>query len=219
MTEIPANLLNTITTGDARELARALPDGSVDLVFTDPVYERIEDYAWLAETAARVLKPGGSLLAFYGIGWLPQTIAAMQTHMQYRWSMGVFQPNGPSRRAAGQVFSKWYACLWFEKSNAKLYGTFPDMGTSIFVSQDGHPWRKNYKPLMTWLRGFTRPDALVFDPFCGGGTVPAVCKMLNRQYVAFEIDAATAERARQRVDATQAMHPAFTAEQEVMALE
>jgi DNA modification methylase len=34
-----------IYTGDARELSRAIPDESVDLIFTDPVYDRIEDYA------------------------------------------------------------------------------------------------------------------------------------------------------------------------------
>jgi DNA modification methylase len=43
----------------------------------------------------------------------------------------------------------------------------------------------------------------VFDPFTGGGTVPAVCKMLNRQYLAFEINSKTAELARERVRITQ----------------
>lgn len=43
---------NGIYTGDARELAKAIPDESVDLIFTDPVYDRIEDYRWLAETGA-----------------------------------------------------------------------------------------------------------------------------------------------------------------------
>ena len=39
-----------IYTGDARELAEAIPDESVDLIFTDPVYDRIDDYRWLAES-------------------------------------------------------------------------------------------------------------------------------------------------------------------------
>ena len=40
--------LDRIITGDARELAKAIPDESVDLIFTDPVYDRIDDYRWLA---------------------------------------------------------------------------------------------------------------------------------------------------------------------------
>ena len=41
------------------------------------------------------------------------------------------------------------------------------------------------------------------DFFTGGGTVPAVCKMLGRNYIAFEIDADTAALARERVANTQ----------------
>ena len=48
--------LDRIITGDARELAKAIPDESVDLIFTDPPYPRefLPLYGWLAETAARV---------------------------------------------------------------------------------------------------------------------------------------------------------------------
>lgn len=53
-----------IYTGDARELAKAIPDGSIDLIFTDPPYPRefLPLYGWLAETAAQVLKPDGFML-------------------------------------------------------------------------------------------------------------------------------------------------------------
>jgi hypothetical protein len=40
---------NGIYCGDARELAKAIPDESVDLIFTDPIYDRIDDYRWLRE--------------------------------------------------------------------------------------------------------------------------------------------------------------------------
>ena len=59
----PNDVNQGIYTGDARELARAIPDESVDLIFTDPVYQNIDDYRWLAETAARVLKPDSACLA------------------------------------------------------------------------------------------------------------------------------------------------------------
>ena len=218
--DIPADYLNTITTGDARELARALPDNSVDLVFTDPVYERIEDYAWLAETAARVLKPGGALFAFYGIEWLPQTVAALQhADLAYRWQALWYQSNNDKQRG-GFGFVVYSPFLWFEKGRSKVYQRTNDVANvPIPDGQHNHRWSKQPAVIVRYLRAVTKPGAVVLDPFAGGGTVPAVCKMLNRNYVAFEIDPATAERARARVEATQAMHPAFTAEQEVMALE
>ena len=64
---------------------------------------------------------------------------------------------------------------------------------------------------------FTLPAAVVYDPFTGGGTVPAVCKMLGRNYVASEIDPDTAERARQRVPLTQP--PLFVLQPEQLTLE
>ncbi len=193
-----------IYTGDARELAKAIPNESVDLIFTDPVYDRIDDYRWLAETAARTLKPNGSLLTFCGIGYLPQTIRALEESLFYRWTLGAFQPNGPSRRGAYKGFSKWYACLWFDKNCAGIPSHhWPDMVYSYFVPvalQPGaHKWRKNPSVFLSWLRGFSSVNYTVWDPFVGGGTVPAVCKMLDRRWLAFEIDPDTAAMARERV--------------------
>ena len=64
-----------------------------------------------------------------------------------------------------------------------------------------------------WIDSFTNPNATILDPFTGGGTVPAVCKMLHRNYLAFEIDPATADMARKRVAETQPPLPIVYHEQ------
>ena len=64
-----------------------------------------------------------------------------------------------------------------------------------------HQWSKNPSAVIKWLSAI--PGEILLDPFTGGGTVPAVCKMLGRNYLAFEIDPATAELARERVRNTQ----------------
>jgi len=210
--------LNQIYTGDARELSRGIPDESINLIFTDPVYDRIDDYRWLAETAARVLKPDSACLVWNGIGYLDLTIDALRIGgLSYKWQMGVFQPNGPSRRASDKMFSKWYSLLWFEKGISKPSDCFPDMRESLFNSFDrgnSHDWRKNPATIQTWLKSFSCLDAIIFDPFTGGGTVPAVCKMLRRNYLAFEIDPTTADLARARVAVTHPPLP-FEAAQQV----
>jgi len=196
---------NGIYTGDARELAKAIPDGSVDLIFTDPVYDQMDDYRWLAEMGARTLTDNGSLLTFCGIGWLPETMTVMGT-LHYRWTLGAFQPNGPSRRGPYHGFSKWYACLWYDKDGeARTPHHWPDMVVSCASRSwvGSHQWRKNPIVVEVWLRGFSDDGWIVFDPFTGGGTVPAVCKMLGRRYLAFEIDPDVAEMARERVRNTQ----------------
>ena len=74
-----------VYTGDARELAPAIPDGSVDLIFTDPVYQNIDDYRWLAETAARVLKSGKSCMALAGNMEKPELYRVVGEHLTYFW--------------------------------------------------------------------------------------------------------------------------------------
>lgn len=199
--------LNQIYTGDARQLAESIPDSSVDLIFTDPVYSQIDDYEWLARTAARVLKDDRACLVWCGIGWFPETMQALkQGGLTYRWIFGAVRPKGfPSGRFFPKGFSNWQCCLWYEKGDSDPALTISD----ITFSDNGsmmmfHPeWAKNVAPFIHWLSRFTYPDSIIFDPFTGGGTVPAVCKMLGRNYLAFEIDPATAEKARERVLMTQ----------------
>ena len=62
--DIPTEYLDQIVTGDARALAERIPDCSIDMIFADPIYENLDDYAWLAETAARVLKPDSACLVW-----------------------------------------------------------------------------------------------------------------------------------------------------------
>jgi DNA modification methylase len=89
--------IDTITTGDAFELAKGIPDESVDLVFCDPPYlkRHVEAgiYSRLAEVATRVLKPGGFCLAYTGTHWLPQVMAQMQEYLDFFW-LCILRHNG-----------------------------------------------------------------------------------------------------------------------------
>lgn len=197
--------LNQIYTGDSRLLAESIPDNSIDLIFTDPVYSQIEDYEWLAKTAARVLKDDRACLVFHGIEWTGETINALtKGGLTYRWQFGTLLTGGQSARFMPKGFAKWYSCLWVEKGLSSPYGHIVDAQISKFSQQNSfHCWSKSPDVLGHWLEAFTQPGAIVFDPFTGGGTVPAVCKMLCRDYLAFEIDPATADKARERVFSTQ----------------
>lgn len=210
--------LNTIITGDARELAKAIPDESVDLIFTDPVYDRIDDYRWLAETAARVLKPDAACLSWYGIGLLDLSIEAMKIGgLLYRWDFSLFT-TGTGRFVGKNLKCFKSGCLWFDKNKTSepLYFVW-DVQTGVTKSSiNSHGWAKDESAIGNWMSAFTPVGAIVFDPFTGGGTVPAVCKMLGRNYLAFEIDPDTAERARERVANTQP--PLFVPQHEQLEL-
>jgi adenine-specific DNA-methyltransferase len=212
------HLLNTITTGDARELSASIPDASVDLIFTDPVYERIEDYTWLAETAARVLKPDRACLVWIATPQLENIMAAMAGHgLTYRWQLIHYKPGRVKQKFGAAGYCKYEILLWYDKGRLpqrRWMDVFQSMPfQSKLVMDLSHEWAKDPDALAAVVEHFSKPRWLVYDPFTGGGTVPAVCKILHRDYIASEIDGAKAERARARVAATQAMHPVFLEEQ------
>lgn len=213
------DMLNQIITGDARELAKQIPDESIDLIFTDPVYDRIEDYAWLAETAMRVLKPEGHLLAWQAVKQVANTLPVMTPPLYYRWTLVMTRSNVVQASYNAWLYSHWTPCFWFSaQPNSRPVERFRDAIDDPFVINPNvnHKWAKPIKTISAWLRSFTKPDAVVFDPFTGGGTVPTVCKMLCRNYVAFEIDPEIADKARQRLADTQSMHPVLLEAQQAM---
>ena len=205
--DIPEEYRNHVVTGDARELAKRLPEESVDLIFTDPVYDRIEDYRWLAETAARVLTPDSACLVWLTNGRIPIVLDLFAPHLRYVkvlcFHMIRMIAGRPAYRRDSRSFVQWTPLLWFEKGTHEASGRMPDLAWANWGNgEQNHGWHKALVPLARWVECCSAEGAVVFDPFTGSGTVPAVCKQLRRNYVAFEIDPGTATLARERIRLT-----------------
>ena len=76
-------------------------------------------------------------------------------------------------------------------------------GLSIARNGRGHKWGKAEAMARLRISRLTEPGDIVFDPFCGGGSIAAACKILGRRYLAFEIESVTAIDARRRIVNTQ----------------
>lgn len=110
--------------GDMRKLAydaELIPDSSIDLIFTDPLYHReyLSLFVNLAEIADRVLKDGGSLVTYIGQYALPETLDYLRqpkTRLRYR-HLFCIKLEGPQFGRLGNpiVFVKWKPLLWFVK--------------------------------------------------------------------------------------------------------
>jgi len=208
--------LDTIYTGDARQLAPAIPDESIDLIFTDPVYQNIDDYRWLAETAARVLKPGKSLLAMAGNMEKPTLYKIMEGYgnLSYFWEASIQYAGVNFFMNSKAVQVSWKPLLWFAKGKREA-AWCKDALTDTCYEKELHRWQQSKTAALWFIRQLTKPAEIIFDPFCGWGTFPAVCKMLGRHWLGFEIDPQVAERARLRVLETQP--PLFIPEPEQTA--
>lgn len=218
MTTIPTKYLNQIITGDARELAKRIPDESVDLIFTDPPYPKEYDSVFydMGEYAPRILKPGGSVITLCGHYQLPLVIDAMKS-LDFHW-IGWVESAQKSTLFGYRIVCGGKPLVWFSKGKVKIdYGFYWDTKKPDGADKTYHEWGQPIGYVLKDIELLTREGSIILDPFCGGGTVPAVCKMLGRQYIAFEIDPETAERARERVRNTQP--PLFVLQPEQMTLD
>jgi hypothetical protein len=192
--------------GDFRKIGDKIPDASVDLIFTDPPYDRkaIELYDGLGEFAARVLRPGGSLIAYIGQIQLPDAVADLSAHLRYWWTCSCYH-SGPALLRMNEygIVNGWKPMLWFVKETRGDKTTFVNDVATGSREKSHHEWQQSEAEARYFIELLTEKDGFVVDPFCGGGTTPAACIALGRKWAAFEIDEANAARASERISEAQ----------------
>jgi hypothetical protein len=192
--------------GDFRKIGDKIPDASVDLIFTDPPYDRkaIELYDGLGEFAARVLRPGGSLIAYIGQIQLPDAVADLSRHLRYWWTCSCYH-SGPTLLRMNEygIVNGWKPMLWFVKETRGDKTTFVNDVATGTREKSHHDWQQSEAEARYFIELLTEKDAFVVDPLCGGGTTPVACIGLGRKWAAFEIDEANLSRASERISEAQ----------------
>lgn len=193
--------------GDTAVLAEDVPDESVDLIFTDPPYDRdsIPLYALAAEIGVRVLKPGGFLLAMAGGLYADQHLAAMSQHMAYFWTFhvqltgrntGSVHPGGNPIPIITRVKPIYAFVKGWGSPRTVVYDPFGGSGND----KRYHKWGQDLSSARYYIDCFSQEGDLVLDPFCGGGTTLAACKYLRRRWVGFDQDAAAVAQTTHRLE-------------------
>jgi hypothetical protein len=191
---------SNILIGDMTMLSKRLENGSVDLFLTDPPYTQIDLYERLAELAAVKLKPGGLCLAYAGQFHLPAVLEAMSTHLKYWWLFAIQFGGQHCAMHARRIQNKWKPIVAFAKPPSKQAPNWlSDLLEGGGRDKEHHDWGQDESEVAYLIQRLTEPGQFVVDPFCGGGTVPAACKVLGRKWLATEKDRSTALVARKRV--------------------
>jgi DNA modification methylase len=202
--------------GDCRRLARDIPDNTLDLILTDPPYFKkdLPLYQWLAQAAARLLKPGGWVLFMAGHIYIPKIYAYFEAqlelnyYMQYSILMNGQRSGVIWTRANGQrkpIIQRNKLIVAYSKGRA-----VPRLGTiGVFTGTRNdkryHLQGQAAAPFRYYIDCFSARDDLVFDPFAGGGTTPAMAKLTARRWLAFDIDPKAVATTRQRLADTPTM--------------
>ena len=193
---------SSLLVGDFRELGTAIPDNTVDLIFTDPPYARdnIDYYDDLAALAARVLVPGGSCITYFGQQMLPDVIEKMKHHLRFWWTLACIH-SGPTAKLPGAgIYVSWKPMIWFVKGKERQIRVCVEDSVVSKYEKEAHDWQQGLPEAKYYIEHLTPEKGLVLDPFCGGGTTCIAAKSLGRQYLAFDTDEEAMDITRGRLE-------------------
>lgn len=196
--------MNSIITGDATVLAKSLPDNSINLIFTDPPYlgEYLPVYYSIFQHAARILKPNGFLLAYVGGYWKDEIMAEARKHLKYFWDYIVWEPGNSPVNWPRKTIARNKSILAYTRKDAE--NALPNTQVlSVWLGggedKRFHVWGQDESQARYFIDCFSKRGDMVLDFCSGGGTTPYVAKMLDRKFLAFEIDPEMASVSRDRV--------------------
>ena len=212
--------------GDCLERMMEIPDGSVDMVLTDPPYgmnfqsnrsksgpryDKIKqddkvDPRWIAESF-RVLKVGGGFASF--CDWRTSCVwreqieeAGLTLKSQVIWNR-LHHGMGDLKGA----FAPMHDVIWYASKGRRVFAN----GRPKSVIEDkrpsptqdnGHPTCKPVTLMETLIKNISDgSDGVILDPFMGSGSTGVAAKNLNRSFLGIELDAEYFKVAKGRIDA------------------
>jgi DNA modification methylase len=186
--------------GDCIEVMKKWQPNSVDFVLTDPPY--LVNYhardgrtiagdktaEWIApafKELGRVMKPDSFAVVFYGWNQLDNLLAAWRAAGLRIVGHVVF----PKRYASKTGFMAYHheQAYLLAKGNPKAAKVIPDVIPFEYSGNQLHPTQKPVSALLPLIEAFSKPGAVVLDPFCGSGSTLEAAKKLGRGWIGIEV--------------------------------
>lgn len=192
--------------GDSSEVLKLIPDGSIDLIITDPPYAKLKSNTGkydddntlfeLEDELHRVLRNNAWFIVYWSVKNLPKIFHLKK--FSYEWLIVFSFVNTLSKSKLGDrcwspvvVFSKGKPKVVFRRSDIIASEELPFIQEKIK--------QPDFKPTSVQSRliqMFMRKDEVVLDPFGGFGSLAKVCETFKRNWVCVEIDKERFEKAK-----------------------
>jgi predicted RNA methylase len=199
--KLPARI--NIQCCDFRDLA--VPDGTLDLIFSDPPWGKegrrlIPEFArW----ASRKLRPTGGLLLLYtGHAGLLEVGGEIARRLTYVWTISCANgARGTHTQYDLGIRSCWRPLLLFARGKYQAGKVFDDAVVSADRDKTYHAHQQPLSEAMFYIKALTGPRSTICDPFLGSGTTACAVARLGqgRRFLGSEIDGQACAIARSRV--------------------
>ena len=189
--------------GDFQEVLKDIPDNSVQLILTDPIYakENLPDWSDLSFFASRVLKQGKVLACYCSTNILAESIKRLSEHLDYVWTFAVTYPACRMTHYPFRIHEFWKPVLLFSKGRYEPEHWIDDIIKGGGLIKSFHPWEQNINESEYLIQNLSIENNLVLDTFLGSGTtaVAIAAKKLNRRFIGCDTDINAVNIARSRL--------------------
>jgi len=210
--------------GDCLERMKEIPDGSVDMVLTDPPYgmnyqsnrrTATDKFAKISNDAElnwlegfviechRVMSDNSAAYVFCSWHKIDLFKCAFEAHFKLKNLIVWVKNNHGSGDLAGAYAPKHEFVLYMHKGRSLLRnGRTPDviMADKVSGSKMVHPTEKPIPLLEKFILNNSDSGGTILDPFMGSGTTGVAAKNLGRSFIGIEMDEAYFDIAKGRIE-------------------
>jgi DNA modification methylase len=174
-----------------------IADNSIDLILTDPPYDEESGalYKELALLAKRTLKPGASIICFYGDRLYREFVKYLECDagLIENCTLHVKLQGGFARDFEKGIVRKQKPMIWYYKgpqrqSTGEL---IEDLIESETPDKVLHTWQQSPIEARKIISRVTVENQVVFDPMMGVATNGIAALELNRKFIGIELDSET----------------------------
>ena len=221
-----------LRSGDCLELMKNIPDGSVDLVLTDPPYmiETVGAGIYKQADKQYVKKLDGIKDGFdekvldeicrvmkkinvYFFCSQKQIILLIDYFVKKKncnWNILSWHKSNPVPACGNKYLTDTEFILFFREKGVKIYGKYETKFTYYVTplnqkdkKQYGHPTIKPIKTLQNLIVNSTAENGVVLDCFMGSGSTGVACVNTNRRFIGIELDEGYFNTAKKRIKEAQ----------------
>jgi site-specific DNA-methyltransferase (adenine-specific) len=206
--------------GDCLERMKEIPDGSVDMILTDPPYgmdfqsnyrnqkynkiKNDKDLSWLnvwTNELFRVAADNTAHYVFCSFHNIDKFKQALEQKFKIK-NMLVWEKNNTSMGDLKGDFAPKYEMIIFIQKGRRLINGKRDPNILKFnrTGNKLHPTQKPVDLLQYLLEKFSDKGQIILDPFMGSGSTGVAAKNLNRNFIGIELDETYFNIARDRIN-------------------